>query len=146
MTYLAALSIALASAAAGDARSSLDDAFRTHVRAVQARDLAALGRTITEGRELVLILPNGTRTDTRDAYLAFHRSFFADQGWTISFDILSERVVGDVGIVSTRSNYSEPANGTTSHSWVTFVFRRSGSRWLLVYDQNTRLPPPENPH
>ena len=146
MTYLAALSIALASVAAGDARSSLDDAFQTHVRAVQARDMAALGRTITDGRELVLILPNGTRTDTRDAYLAFHRSFFADRGWTISFDILSERVVGDIGIVSTRSNYSEPANGTTSHSWVTFVFRRSGSRWLLVYDQNTRLPPAETSH
>jgi len=145
MSYLAAMSISLASVAAGDPRASLDEAFRTHVRAVQQRDMAALGRTITDGRALVLILPNGTRTDTRDAYLAFHRSFFADRGWTISFDILSERVAGNIGIVSTRSNYSEPANGTISHSWVTFVFRRSGSRWLLIYDQNTRLPPAATP-
>ena len=121
---------------------SLDAAFAEHVKAVQARDLPALEKTITSSDALTLILPNGTRTTSRAAYLDFHREFFASKSWTIAFEVMARQEDGAVGIVSTRSTYDDVDEGKPIHnqSWVTFVFRREGGRWKLVYDQNTRLP------
>ena len=63
---------------------NIDAVFADHVKAVQSRDLPALERTITSGEQLTLILPNGTQTSTRQAYVDFHKDFFSTRTWTIS--------------------------------------------------------------
>lgn len=135
----AALCVAAAPAAA---QSSLDETFAVHVAAVQARDMAGLERTITSGEALTLILPNGTRTDTREAYLAFHREFFTSSTWSIRFQVLSKVEGPDYGVITTRSFYSDTDNGQpiNTSSWVTFTFRRENGEWRLIHDQNTRVP------
>lgn len=124
------------------AQSSLDETFAVHVAAVQARDMARLERTITGGEALTLILPNGTRTDTRAAFLAFHREFFASPTWSIRFQVLSKVEGPDYGVITTRSFYSDTDNGqpVNTSSWVTFTFRRENGEWRLIHDQNTRVP------
>lgn len=52
-----------------------------HIDAIRNRDLKALTDTITAGDSLTLIFPNGTITNTRQAYVDFHRKWFADQDW-----------------------------------------------------------------
>lgn len=133
---------ALACAAPAAAQPDLRTAFATHVAAVQARDMPALERTITSGDALTLILPNGTRTDTRAAYLDFHRDFFASPTWSIRFEILSEIAGPDFAVLTTRSFYSDTDNGqpVRTSSWVTFTFRREQGEWRLIHDQNTRVP------
>jgi uncharacterized protein (TIGR02246 family) len=132
----------LACAAPVAAQSDPRAAFAAHVAAVQARDMPALERTITSGDALTLILPNGTRTDTRAAYLAFHREFFASPTWSIRFEILSEISGPDFAVLTTRSFYSDTDNGqpVRTSSWVTFTFRRESGEWRLIHDQNTRVP------
>lgn len=125
------------------AEASLDAVFAEHIRAVQARDLAALEGTITSGDSLTLILPNGVQTATRRAYVDFHREFFAAKTWTIQFEPVSRAVGADFAVLTTKSLYQDTVDGKPyrSRSWVTFTFHKEAGQWRLIHDQNTRLPP-----
>jgi len=133
----------VAATASGAAEQSLDALFAEHVKAVQSRDLPALERTITSGEQLTLILPDGTQTSTRQAYLGFHKEFFSTQSWTIQFEPVSRIVGADFAVLTTKSLYRDSVDGKpySSRSWVTFTFRKEQGQWRLIHDQNTRLPP-----
>ena len=133
----------LAGAAPAEDERSLDAVFADHVKAVQSRDLPALERTITSGSDLTLILPNGTQTATRQAYVDFHKEFFATKTWTIEFEPVSRIVGADFAVLTTKSLYQDTVEGKPyrSRSWVTFTFQKERGRWRLIHDQNTRLPP-----
>ena len=133
----------LAGSASLAAETGIDSAFAEHVKAVQSRDLPALERTITSGEQLTLILPDGTQTSTRQAYVDFHKEFFATKTWTIQFEPVSRAVGADFAVLTTRSLYQDTVDGKPyrSRSWVTFTFRKEAGQWRLIHDQNTRPPP-----
>jgi uncharacterized protein (TIGR02246 family) len=133
----------LAGAAPVEEGRSIDAVFAEHVKAVQSRDLPALERTITSGEQLTLILPDGTQTSTRQAYVDFHKEFFATKTWTIQFEPVSRAVGADFAVLTTKSLYQDTVDGKPyrSRSWVTFTFRKESRQWRLIHDQNTRLPP-----
>jgi uncharacterized protein (TIGR02246 family) len=141
--FFGLLCCSVVGAAPGGAASSIDAVFAEHARAVQSRDLAALERTITSGDELTLILPNGVQTATRQAYIDFHKEFFASKSWTIQFEPVSRAVGADFAVLTTKSLYQDTVDGKPyrSRSWVTFTFRKEAGQWRLIHDQNTRLPP-----
>jgi len=122
---------------------NIDALFAAHVKAVQSRDLPALERTITSGEQLTLILPNGTQTSTRQAYVDFHKEFFSTRTWTIQFEPVSRSVGADVAVLKTKSLYQDVVDGKPyrSRSWVTFTFQKEQGQWRLIHDQNTRLLP-----
>jgi uncharacterized protein (TIGR02246 family) len=132
----------LAGAAPAEEGRSIDAVFAEHVKAVQTRDLPALERTITSGERLTLILPNGTQTSTRQAYVDFHKEFFATKTWTIEFEPVSRIVGADFAVLTTKSLYQDTVEGKPyrSRSWVTFTFQKEKGQWRLIHDQNTRLP------
>lgn len=140
---VAVLCFSSAGAAPVGAQSSIGAVFAEHIRAVQARDLAALESTITSGDQLTLILPNGTQTATRQAYIDFHKEFFATKTWTLQFEPVSRVVGSDFAVLTTKSLYQDTVDGKPyrSRSWVTFTFRKEAGQWRLIHDQNTRLPP-----
>lgn len=131
------------SLAAAAQERSIDAVFAEHVKAVQSRDLPALERTITSGEQLTLILPNGVQTATRQAYVDFHKQFFAEKTWTIQFETASRTVGTDFAVLTTKSLYQDVVDGKPyrSRSWVTFTFQKESGQWRLIHDQNTRLPP-----
>ena len=133
----------LLAGAASAAEQSIDAVFAEHVKAVQTRDLPALERTITRGEQLTLILPNGTQTSTRQAYVDFHKDFFSTRTWTIQFEPVSRSVGAEFAVLTTKSLYKDVVDGKPyrSRSWVTFTFRKEKGEWRLIHDQNTRLPP-----
>jgi uncharacterized protein (TIGR02246 family) len=143
VVFIGLLCSTLASAALAEEGSSIDAAFAEHIKAVQARDLPALERTLTSGEQLTLILPNGTQTSTRQAYVDFHKQFFVTKTWTIEFEPVSRTVGAEFAVLTTKSLYQDTVDGKPyrSRSWVTFTFRKEAGQWRLIHDQNTRLPP-----
>ena len=137
------LCFSLAGAAPVAEDRSIDAVFAEHVKAVQSRDLAALERTITAEEQLTLILPNGVQTATRQAYVDFHKQFFAEKTWTIEFETIGRAVGADFAVLTTKSLYQDVVDGKPyrSRSWVTFTFHKELGQWRLIHDQNTRLPP-----
>jgi len=141
--FVIGLLCSMLAGAAPAAEQSIDTVFAAHVKAVQSRDLPALERTITAGEQLTLILPNGTQTSTRQAYVDFHKEFFSTRTWTIQFEPVSRSVGADFAVLTTKSLYQDVVDGKPyrSRSWVTFTFQKEQGQWRLIHDQNTRLPP-----
>ena len=141
--FLIGLLCSMLAGAAPVAVQGIDAVFAAHVKAVQTRDLPALERTITSGEQLTLILPNGTQTSTRQAYVDFHKEFFSTRTWTIQFEPVGRSIGADFAVLTTKSLYQDVVDGKPyrSRSWVTFTFQKEKGEWRLIHDQNTRLPP-----
>lgn len=148
-TILAAPVALLCAEACAAERAAVEDVFASHVVAIQSRDLVRLETTITRTDNLVLILPDGRMTQTREEYLAFHRSFFASLSWSIEFARQSTIVAAGAAVITTLSDYRDVEQGAPvrGRSWLTFMFVLEEGVWRLVHDQNTRalLPPESSP-
>ena len=119
---------------------SPDESISRHLAAIQARDLAGIEATVTRGEALVLILPNGARTDSRDAYLHFHRGFFRDRSWRMHFEEVSRISTPSMTLVALKSSFRATASSPPRSSWLSMAFGCEAGQWRLVFDQNTRLP------
>lgn len=139
-----AIVAATMSPAASIADKELAAVLDAHVKAVQARDLAALERTITTGEALDLILPNGRRMTTRAQFVDLHREWFKETNWTWTLEIVGVTETKDMSVVTTRTRYEEREGGksTVTENWLSLTFRREASGWRLVHDQNTRMSVP----
>ncbi len=144
-----ALTIALALAAATTtlaapitiADKDLAAVLDAHVKAIQARDLAALEKTITSGDALDLILPNGKRMTTRKEYVDLHREWFSTTNWTWTLEPLAVTTANNMAIVTARTRNEERDGDATawSENWLSLAFRKEDGQWRLVHDQNTRI-------
>lgn len=140
--YPAAIAAALLLAPATAQADAFDDTLAAHFGAVKARDLPTLEKTITTGERLELYLPNGTRTDTRQAFVDFHREWFKSSGWTMQFNPVSINRGKDIAQATVRTLYQDTVDGKPyrSESWLTLTFRKEAGDWRLIHDQNTRIP------
>ncbi|MBU1377564.1 MAG: nuclear transport factor 2 family protein [Alphaproteobacteria bacterium] len=141
MSRGAGVALVLALSAGAAMAQDFDATLAKHFAAVSGRDLPALESTLTPGAELTLILPNATRTTTRQAFIDFHKDFFADKTWTMRFEPVAKTVTGDMAVVSVRTRWDGQDEGKPvwSESWLTLVFRKDAGRWGLIHDQNTRI-------
>lgn len=132
-------SIALASPSVAAPRFA--DALQKHLDAVSARDLPALESTLTSGADLELYLPTGKRSTTRKEFVDFHRTWFAEKGWTMRFTPISSHVGRDLAVATVRTRYEDQVDGKPywSENWLTLTFGLEPDGWRLVHDQNTRI-------
>ena len=142
MLLAASLSLPAMAQDGGALRTTLD----RHLEAINARDLDALMETVTEGQELVTILPDGRVLETRDGYRKLHVDWFADGDWRMAFQLEDVGIVADAGIARVRYQALErdDAGGerNTGEALLVLVFAREAGAWRLVHDQNTVIPSP----
>lgn len=118
-------------------------AVEAHLLAVASRDMEALLPTLTQGRKLTMIAPDGYKFDTRQQYVDFHRQWFAtqDEG-EFEFEIVRLIESPELGHALIRYRYnSRDAAGEarSTMSWLALTFALEGGRWRLVFDQNTPI-------
>ena len=146
MVFFSSTSVALALLAANGASASESAAFEAalaqHITAIQQRDMAGMEATITSQPDLDLIFPNGKHTGTRAEFLSFHREWFADKNWSMSFERKRVTVGKDIAVALYRSGYTDTSKAVpeTRYSWLNLSFRKEGRKWVLFHDQNTRIP------
>jgi hypothetical protein len=134
----------LAAGLAATSASAEPAAFRrtldAHLAAIQAKNLDALIPTLTEGRELTLIAPDGTKLDTRQQFIDLHRAWFADPDAGRWEGEVVRTVESDAQAVAlVRYRYGARGAKEVSVSWLTLTFAQENGRWGLVFDQNTRI-------
>lgn len=138
---LAGLAIACATPPAPVERPDFDAALAEHLRAVKERDLEAYVRTITERPLFSIIFPNGHRTTTRQEAIDFHRAWFEDEDWRMTFEEVERIDRSDTVVVVFRTAYRDTPDGADRSGWLTLGFGLEGGAWRLVLDQNTRIAP-----
>ena len=138
--------VALAiSASACASTPPLRPAVETHLEAVRTRNLDALLATLTDGRELRMIAPNGFQSTTRAQYVSFHRQWFAsnDAG---RFDpeivhIVESPRLGHA-LIKLRYRATAPTGAVQDVvSWLALTFALEDGGWRLVFDQSTLIQP-----
>jgi len=136
----AALAACLAATPAWAETSAFRRTLDTHLDAIKARNLEALIPTLTQGRDLTLIAPDGAKLDTRQQFIDLHRAWFADPDAGRWDGEVVRTVESDTQAVALeRYRYGARGAKDVSVSWLTLTFAREGDRWGLVFDQNTRI-------
>ena len=110
-----------------------------HLQAIRARDLEALERTLAP-EALVLIMADGKLVRGTREFLEAHRAWFAMPGWTLDANEVQVFEGSDLAVAVLELDYREPPQ-VRSRSYLTLVFQRRGSQWVMVQDQNTPIQP-----
>jgi ketosteroid isomerase-like protein len=137
---------AVVQAASPPVKPSFRDAVEGHLAAIARRDLDALQPTLTEGKELTMIGPDGHKWDTREQYVEFHRGWFAakDDG---KLEPTIVRVIETPALGHALIKYRYTSRGAsgqtqTTVAWLALAFAMEHGRWRLVFDQNTPIQQP----
>lgn len=122
---------------------SLRATLQTHLDAITERDLAALAPTVHD--DMVLIFPSGSMRVGKEAFMDFHRDWFADPLWAEPYEIADVNVFGCQSawtLIDYRYQELNEAGEVidSSHAYFSLTWTRERGRWLAVADQNTPLP------
>lgn len=104
-----------------------------HLAAIEQRKLPALLASVAD--DVLVILPNGKTLASRAAFESFHREWFAETDWSMTFHIEQVVETSELAYGLVTYTYTDPSG--SKQRWLVLVFRRTGATWRLVHDQNT---------
>jgi uncharacterized protein (TIGR02246 family) len=123
--------------------ADFDAALKLHLQAIQTRDLEGLMATVAEQPAPNLIFPNGQLLQGKPAFREVHVQWFADPNWRMDVSEVTRTTSADMASVLLRytlRDHPEPGQGNPRSAFLLLVFQRIDGQWLLVHDQNTRIP------
>lgn len=120
---------------------SFDTVVERHFAAIQSRDLQVYMSTIGPRDGDLMILPDGTIWDSREAIAQGHSDWFADASWSFHTEPLRRVEREQFGLVVVRTQVRRP-DGDSQPFLLSILFAREDDGcWYLLHDQNTTLPP-----
>ncbi|WP_374347453.1 nuclear transport factor 2 family protein [Chitinimonas sp.] len=139
-----AFACALHAALPAQAESHFAQTLQRHLDAIDRRDSSALFDTVPDSGKLTLILPNGRLSDSAQQYREAMRDWLSETDWKWTYQIVTQAQRGAVGWATLKVGYDDVDEARQPYHldyYLTLLFERRGKRWLLVHDQNTRIPP-----
>jgi hypothetical protein len=130
-------------AGVAEAADGFDQTLKRHLDAITARNSAALFDTVPANGPLVLILPNGRYTATAREYRETMQDWLGDGDWKWRYELVNQHQTAKVGWATLRVGYDDMDEAKQPYHldyYLHLVFEKRGKRWLLVHDQNTRIP------
>lgn len=115
------------------------DALKLHLNFIQNRDLASFSSTISED-SITLIMMNGVIIDNRDKFIEFHREWFNDRDWNLSYNIIKVDETENMAYALLDVNYEDidmEGRPVYMKYYLNLIFKKYGDNWLLEFDQNT---------
>jgi ketosteroid isomerase-like protein len=121
--------------------AGFSETLQIHMDAIRNRKLKELLATVDDN--VILILPDGTRMNSKKEFEQLHIGWFAETNWKMEMTILKKEVSEDIGHVLIRYKYTEEGSVTVvRHTYLSMLFRKKSEQWLLIHDQNTRIEEP----
>ena len=119
-----------------------DCTLKRHLDALQAKDFDAFEATLTKGKRLSFILPNGQYIASAQEYKRMLKDWFAKGGWTLSYEVIAVEKSADMGNALLKVDYREADRNGQPYQldhYLSLLFKRDNDAWYLVHDQNTRI-------
>ncbi len=122
-------------------KHSFKEDLKIHLQAIQNRNFADLEPTV--GDNVSMIGPDGTKMDSKEQFLEFHKNWFKLKNWEWKGNILKTESSDSLGYALVQYKYTQNDSlGKSiyeSNAYLILVFRNSKAGWQLVHDQNTRI-------
>lgn len=112
-----------------------------HLNAIKTSNLKELEPTIADN--VIMIGPDGTKFETKEVFIDFHKKWFARTNWEWKGNILKTEVSDSLGYAFI--NYHFIQKDTVGDilfedkEYLALIFKNSVAGWQLVHDQNTRI-------
>jgi len=108
-----------------------------HLKAVTNRDLESLLSTMSPTGEMQLIVPQTEVLTSVDAFMNYHKEWFAAPNWTFETKILNTKVFDDFGMAIVEIIYREPQrNGVPyfNRMIVSYDLEKIDNNWYIIKD------------
>jgi len=120
--------------------TDFDSVRAAHVAAIANRDLDSYMATIAPREAQMMVLPDGTRWESRQAIREGHREWFSDLSWRFDTAELRRDVREHWGLIVYEVRVNRPDKvGEPFLLSMLFAPEVDGC-WYLQHDQNTLLP------
>jgi hypothetical protein len=119
---------------------SFQDDLETHLQAVCDRDIDTLEASLSKDSSITLILPNGALRETKEDFIEFHESWFEDQDWSITHEIVSTKESTSSAHAIVQSMFKdkdEDGKDYEVNMLISFMFVREDGLWKMGHCQNT---------
>ncbi|MCX7570210.1 nuclear transport factor 2 family protein [Tumebacillus sp. DT12] len=116
-----------------------NNALHHHLNKITEKNLTAFLSTVHPST-ISLILPNGKFINERQDFETFHKNWFSDPDWSMSYEVLKTVVSADMGMALLKILYKDidpQGEPYEKRYYLSLVFQLQNGNWLLVHDQNT---------
>lgn len=115
------------------------DTLELHLQSIRDKNIEVFLSTVNSD-DVTLIMPDGNIIDEKEKFEAFHKDWFMDDDWNMSYEIL--KIIESIEMCSAllKVDYKDcDADGKPIriHYYLNLVFKKYNDQWLLVLDQNT---------
>ena len=115
---------------------------QTHLDAVSNRDLATLEATLAPHGDMQLILPGSEIQASAEAFMEYHRAWFAAPDWTFETCILNTKAGPRFGMAITEIIYREPERDGKPYfnrMTVSYVLEFIDGKWYVIKDHASSI-------
>jgi len=121
---------------------SIKETFDRYVKAIHNSDLDALFETVTDKEKFFFATSSGKLIDTRDGYYEFHKNWFSQKDWEITFELIEAVEGTEYGYTNAIYDYYtklDDGRTFTSKAYFTLIFHNENGRWKVVTDVITPI-------
>lgn len=113
-----------------------------HLEAIVEGNLELLDPTVSD--HVIMIGPDGTKYDGKEAFMQLHKNWFALNHWKWNGEILKTEYTDSLGFGLIKYHYVENDsvgnNVLESNAYLILIFKQVQAGWQLIHDQNTLVP------
>jgi len=120
--------------------TNFKEVVEAHLQTIQQRDIGTFSSYFHPEYECSLILPTGCRCVGNDAIVDFHKEWFKDTDWQMSYEIVDTFCGGDFGYALLDVTYDDVSQDGEPYQlnyWLSLLFKKVDNKWILLRDQNT---------
>lgn len=139
MWVLTALALTLA-AESQSCFDSFDSVLAAHLGAIHGRDLSSYMSTIAPREDQLMVLPDGSRWNSRAAIEQGHQDWFADTSWRFDTEEIRRDVRENWALVVYEVRVNRPKRPGAPFLLSMLFAPETDGCWYLQHDQNTLLP------
>jgi len=112
-----------------------------HLDAIKNSRLDELGPTVSD--HVNMISPDGSKIDSKGAFMEFHRNWFNLHNWKWEGKILTTDSTDSMGygLIQYRFTQRDSVGNIRfqDNEYLVLIFKKNADGWQLVLDQNTRI-------
>jgi hypothetical protein len=120
--------------------NTFPQALQTHLQAIETRNWVEFERTLTTGKTLTFVAPNGKTSTSTEAFKSAMKGWLSDKDWSWQIEQIGLSAGAGTGVAVFSVKYSDKDQHGKPYEMkyvLSLVFALEGTQWKLVHDQNT---------